>query len=331
MNKKISTLLAGAALLSVVAVNAQEPSTSTTTPNTVESTIPKLSGMTKVDKLKEGVNTELYQLKVSVNETDHVLSMNSDGELSFVNASTLDASGMANTLWCVTVSTQAEGQAPKYDFENRATGMLLDIAAGDVKDEGKKYVPTVGGNVSGWAFSRSYKALEGDKALFSYIDAENILGFTEENGAVKVAKVKATDYDRDNNIYKGASGEKTNYFIEFTLMSPAEIFLNAKQLNTIFGTYDKEDHGLKLSFVKDVAGTDIANPFNAQSFYTELAETVTSAENVEAPYLYVRQKDKESYLRVDTAYTNEKGVPFLAYKWVSDWYDWNNAKNEILT
>ena len=64
---------------------------------------------------------------------------------------------MANTLWCVTVSTQAEGQAPKYDFENRATGMLLDIAAGDVKNEDQKYTPTVGGNVSGWAFSRSIR------------------------------------------------------------------------------------------------------------------------------------------------------------------------------
>ena len=328
MNKKISTLLAGAALLSVVAVNAQEPSISTATTETVVNSIPVLSGMTQVKKLNEGVNTELYQLKISKNETDYVLSMNSDGALSFVNASTLGASDMANTLWCVTVSTQAEGQAPKYDFENRATGMLLDIAAGDVKNEDQNYTPAVGGNVSGWAFSRSYKALEENKALFSYIDAENILGFTEENGEVKVAKVKATNYDRDSNTYKGASGDEESYFIEFTLMSPAEIFLNAEQLNTIFGTYEKEDHGLKLSFVKDVAGTDIANPFNAQSFYTKTAETVTSDKGVKAPYLYVRQKDEESYLRVDTAYTNEKGVPFLAYKWVSDWYDWDNAKNE---
>ncbi len=329
MNKKISTLLAGAALLSVVAVNAQEPSISTVTTKTVVNSIPKLAGMTAVEKLKEGVNTELYQLKVSVSGTNYVLSMNSDGALSFVNASTLDASDMANTLWCVTVSTQAEGQAPKYDFENRATGMLLDIAADDVKNEGQNYKPVIGGNVSGWAFSRSYKALEADKALFSYIDAENILGFTEENGAVKVAKVKATDYDRDNNVYKkGQANEKENYFIGFTLMSPAEIFLNAKQLNTIFDTYEKENHGLKLSFVKDVAGTDIANPFNAQSFYTEIAKTVTSEAGVKAPYLYVRQKDKEAYLRVDTAYTNEKGVPFLAYKWVSDWYDWNNSENK---
>ncbi len=328
MNKKISTLLAGAALLSVVAVNAQEPSISTGATQSVTSSIPKLDEMTQVKKLNEGVNTELYQLKISKSGTDYVLSMDSDGALSFVNASTLEASDMANTLWCVTVSTQAEGQAPKYDFENRATGMLLDIAAGDVKNEDQKYTPTVGGNVSGWAFSRSYKALEADKALFSYIDAENILGFTEENGEVKVAKVKATDYDRDSNTYKGASGDEKKYFTEFTLMSPAEIFLNAKQLNTIFGTYEKEDHGLKLSFAKDVAGTDIANPFNAQSFYTETAETVTSDKGVKAPYLHVRQKDKESYLRVDTAYTNEQGVPFLAYKWVSDWYDWDNAKNE---
>ena len=123
---------------------------------------------------------------------------------------------------------------------------------------------------------------------------------------------------------------------EFTLMSPAEIFLTAEQLNTIFGTYEKADHGLKLTFDKDVLGTDIPNPFNAQSFYTEEAgdyviNTVDADENtasVRVPYLYVRQKDQEAYLRVDTAYTNESGVHFLAYKWVSEWYDWNQTDNK---
>ena len=78
MNKKISTLLASAALLSVVAVNAQEPSISTGATQSVTSSIPKLDRMTQVKKLNEGVNTELYQLKISKSGADYVLSMNSD-------------------------------------------------------------------------------------------------------------------------------------------------------------------------------------------------------------------------------------------------------------
>ena len=103
-------------------------------------------------------------------------------------------------------------------------------------------------------------------------------------------------------------------------------------MNTIFGTYEKSDHGLKLTFDKDVLGTDIPNPFNAQSFYTESAGTYSGTnvdgDNVEVPYLWVRQKDKEAYLRVDTAYTNESGVHFLAYKWVTEWYDWDQTANK---
>ena len=332
MNKKFSTLLAGMALVSAVAVNAQEgvpvtPVTPATIalPTEAAGTIPVLADMEAVKELKLGVNSELYQLQVG---TDKVLAMDEDGNLELVSKNTIDAANMANTLWCVTVATQEEGQAPKFDFENRATGMILDIATNDVEDVNTNYVPTVGGNVSGWAFSRSYKVLEENKALYSYIDAETILGFRVEGNELKVAKIEANKYNRDENKYDGTA----NYFATFSLMSPAEIFLTADQLNTIFGTYEKSDHGLKLTFDKDVLGTDIPNPFNAQSFYTESAGTYSGTnvdgDNVEVPYLWVRQKDKEAYLRVDTAYTNESGVHFLAYKWVTEWYDWDQTANK---
>ena len=332
MNKKFSTLLAGMALVSAVAVNAQEgvpvtPVTPATIalPTEAAETIPVLANMEDVKELKLGVNSELYQLQVG---TDKVLAMDEDGNLELVSKNTIDAANMANTLWCVTVATQEEGQAPKFDFENRATGMILDIATNDVEDVNTNYVPTVGGNVSGWAFSRSYKVLEKNKALYSYIDAETILGFRVEGNELKVAKIEANKYNRDENKYDGTA----NYFATFSLMSPAEIFLTADQLNTIFGTYEKSDHGLKLTFDKDVLGTDIPNPFNAQSFYTESAGTYSGTnvdgDNVEVPYLWVRQKDKEAYLRVDTAYTNESGVHFLAYKWVTEWYDWDQTANK---
>ncbi len=30
---------------------------------------------------------------------------------------------------------------------------------------------------------------------------------------------------------------------------------------------------------------------------------------------FIKQKDKDAYLKVDTAYTNETGTKFLAYGW----------------
>ena len=98
-----------------------------------------------------------------------VLAMDEDGKLYVADPTTLDATGMANTLWCVTVSAQENGQAPKFDFENRATGMILDIATNNITAVGTPVDAIVGGDVSGWAFSRSYESLEAGKALFSYI------------------------------------------------------------------------------------------------------------------------------------------------------------------
>ena len=337
MNKKFSTLLAGMALLSAMSVNAQVQPGVVIPVESGVTNIPRLAEMASLQgkKLKLGVNEELYQLQVKYGPSQAqtgVLAMDEDGKLYVADPTTLDATGMANTLWCVTVSAQENGQAPKFDFENRATGMILDIATNNITAVGTPVDAIVGGDVSGWAFSRSYESLEAGKALFSYISAEEILGIkVADNGAVQVAKVKANEYNRDENKYSTIN----NYFSEFSLYSPAEFYLTATELNTIFGTYDDEKHGIKLGFDKDVLGTDIPNPFNAQSFYATQASWASGtladdgAGNTPAvsrvPYLNVRQKDKEAYLRVDTAYTNEKGVPFLAYKWVSEWKDVNST------
>ena len=322
MNKKFSTLLAGMALVSAMAVNAQ----TTTLPSTLSGSVPTLAATENVEKLKEGVNAELYQLRLM---GDYVLAMNEDSELELVAASTVDASNMASTLWCVTVTTEGAGKAPIFDFQNKATGQMLDIALNNLEDatDGQKVDPIVGGSVSGWAFWRNYESAE-SKPMFSYIDNETILGFTAEGADLKVVKIKASGYNRDNNSYSPDGGTNTynDYLVNFTLVTPAEIYLTSEQLNTIFGLQEA-DHGLKLSFDKDVLGTDIPNPFNAQSFVTEEAVTYTN-NGVEVPYLYVKQKENDAYLRVDTAYTNESGVEFLAYKWVTEWYDWNSATNK---
>ena len=116
MNKKFSTLLAGVALLSAMSANAQ------TTP--AQNVLPTANGAYSIGKLAEGANSGLFQLKDDA--SGKVLSMDEDGVLSLV-ASSSTSTGLANTLWCVTVSSENQGQAPKFDFMNKGTGRMLDI------------------------------------------------------------------------------------------------------------------------------------------------------------------------------------------------------------
>ena len=102
MNKKFSTLLAGVALLSAMSANAQ------TTP--AQNVLPTANGAYSIGKLVEGANSGLFQLKDEA--SGKVLSMDEDGVLSLV-ASSSTSTGLANTLWCVTVSSENQGQAPK--------------------------------------------------------------------------------------------------------------------------------------------------------------------------------------------------------------------------
>ena len=114
MNKKFSTLLAGVALLSAMSANAQ------TTP--AQNPLPTANGAYSIGKLAEGANSGLFQLKDDASGS--VLSMDENGVLSLVPSSSTSA-GLANTLWCVTVSSENQGQAPKFDFMNKGTGLSL--------------------------------------------------------------------------------------------------------------------------------------------------------------------------------------------------------------
>ena len=98
MNKKFSTLLAGAALLGAVTANGAV-------------------------KLNQGANNGLYQLKagsaflsITENSTTH------EDEIKMVSHSSANLGG---TMWCVTVDAENQGQNPKYDFTNKI-GKFLD-------------------------------------------------------------------------------------------------------------------------------------------------------------------------------------------------------------
>ena len=281
MNKKFSTLLAGVALLSAMSANAQ------TTP--AQNLLPTANGAYSIGKLVEGANSGLFQLETG----GQVLSMNDEGVLTLVTP-TSTSEGLANTLWCVTVYSENQGQAPKFDFMNKGTGRMLDITMAEIlKAESEvNQIATTGGEIAGWAFSRTITKLESERPLFSYFTTDSVVGFTTTDG-VKVQKWAAKDV-------------KDNTFAKFTLQAPGQVYLSANELNTIFGN-QKADAGVKLGFNKDILGTTLKNPFNAEKF--------VAAESGEDKYLYVSDVKKEAYLKVDTAYTNETGYKFLAYNW----------------
>ena len=277
MNKKFSTFLAGAALLSAMSVSAAPGDA--------------------VQSLKLGKNAGLYQLTVT---GDKVLSMDADGKLTVVAAPTT-STGLANTLWCVEVATQVQGQAPKFDFVNKGTERRLDITMagleGLANHEAFAGAPIeVGGEISGWAFSKTYaKDLEGEKPLYSYFKTDSVIGLVLDGDDVTVAKCGANE-----------DGVTTANFEKFTLKSSNVVTLNAEELNTILGI-QAADKGVKLTFKPDTLGTTLENPFSSQKFIAK--------ESGEDTYLNVMRGD--NYLRVDTTFTNEKGARFLAYKWTT--------------
>lgn len=276
MNKKFSTFLAGAALLSAMSVSAAPGDA--------------------VQSLKLGQNAGLYQLAA---ENGKVLSMDDEGNLTVVAAPTT-STGLANTLWCVEVATQVQGQAPKFDFVNKGTERRLDITMAGL--EGLvKYTPSVapvqvGGEIAGWAFSKTYaNKVEEEMPLFSYFKTDSVIGFVLTGDDVAVAKCGANE-----------DGVAVASFEKFTLMTSDVVTLNANELNTILGI-QAADKGVKLTFKPDTLGTTLENPFSSQKFIAE--------ESGDATYLNVKRG--QTYLRVDTSFTNDKGARFLAYKWTS--------------
>ena len=315
MNKKFSTLLAGMALLSVMSVNAQ------TTPSRVDpETV--LGQEWRLGGLKEGANSGLYQLKVMDGTTPAYLAMElnrgtGDYELRVYSASEAK-NNLEATLWCVSVSNYNQGQAPIYDFQNKLSGTMLDLTmAGHEKTENGTngaWKPVLGGEIAGWAFSRSYKDLEEKRPLYSYFSTDSIVGLKADptTGAVKVAKWGANQIDATSN-----AADVTN----FALVGAAQIALSEDQVNTKLGLLQDNKAGVQLTFTPDVKGTSLKNPFNEQKFIAEDKDN--------NKWLFIKQKDKDAYLKVDTAYTNETGTKFLAYGWTEKAKDKADAYSSI--
>ena len=254
MNKKFSTLLAGAALLGAVTANGAV-------------------------KLNQGANNGLYQLKagsaflsITENSTTH------EDEIKMVSHSSANLGG---TMWCVTVDAENQGQNPKYDFTNKI-GKFLGLEISTIK--GKAAAPlaavpaVVGGDLSGWKFSPVFKNGVEKSVLYSYFTNDSVIGLkVNTSGDVEMVKTIAT-----------TAGITAAGFTEFELVEAASIVVSgADELNTIFGTQDKKA-GITLKFTPDVLGDGAVNYFTEKKFTVEASGTAYfHVLRADSSYLYV--------------------------------------------
>ncbi len=281
MNKKFSTLLAGAMLATAFSANA------------LNSDI----------KLKEGANSGLYQLTaenlfLSITENQET----KNDEIKLVEHTSANLGG---TMWCVNINAENQGQNPKFDFTNKVGKFLgLDISkiAGNAATDQDEVDAVVGGELSGWKFSPVFKNGVEKSVLYSYFTNDSVIGLkiVEEEGVKTVKMVKAL-----------ATTEKINaaQFTTFELVKADQITIKDRNdFNSIFGSQVDSLGGVKLTFDKDVKGEGIVNPFNTKKILVE---------NAGDDYMYVLNTDS-SYLYVDTAYTNAIGnAKFHAYNWTN--------------
>lgn len=165
MNKKFSTLLAGAMLATAFSANA------------LNSDI----------KLKEGANSGLYQLTaenlfLSITENQET----KNDEIKLVEHTSANLGG---TMWCVNINAENQGQNPKFDFTNKVGKFLgLDISkiAGNAATDQDEVDAVVGGELSGWKFSPVFKNGVEKSVLYSYFTNDSVIGLkiVEEEGGL---------------------------------------------------------------------------------------------------------------------------------------------------
>ena len=96
-------------------------------------------------KLKVGENEGLYQI-VSVS-TGNVVWMNSQNELGVIHP-TSTPPPLANKLWYIQISEDPAG-SPRFDFTNKASGLMLNISLEGAMAEVGYNVPSAQLSVEG--------------------------------------------------------------------------------------------------------------------------------------------------------------------------------------
>ncbi len=254
MNKKFSTLLVGAMLASAMSVGAQ----------------------TEVQKYE---SNKTYLLGDGVNFISVVADPDAGdyGKLVSLPAAQVKATiqNTSNSLWSVTVTQGANGNAPKFTYVNKATGLTLAVDASKLDKDTPSVPAVIGGATSEWLNTVLTDAGSGKKlqaeVLRSYLNA-NTVAYLESTPAGLVVK-KAAANAVPANAFKVAP-------YEAALVTN----IDAEALNSQLGT--APEGWFNLSFDKDVTSKG-SNLF---------ANTALKAVNVRGTkYVMLMAKDKKAY------------------------------------
>ena len=274
MNKKFSTLMAGLMLASAFSVNAVNEQAS--------------------GKYEDG---KYYLL----GSNGMFISVNSDpgtnyGKLSIEAITDNDLKGTREALWKVTVVPGKVGEAPKFAYQNVATGLYLNLSAENYADL------KITGSYQEWNNGVASATINDPSPLMTYISADKVIYF-EESGNVLSAKVaKPADAVAAQNVFE-VEPYKANIVKD----------LSAEDLNKEFDSNATEGY-FKLSFNKDVTEGASENLFaatelKAVQLYKNSADEVTEVAqgNIKLNLVRLQAKDvkaddHQAYIVVDTAY-----------------------------
>ena len=276
MNKKFSTLLAGLMLATAFSAGAQVKKYE--------------NGKSYLLVTKAGQSPVEYALTVESNATDE---QENYGELKLIEKDEVKNSitSTNEALWTVSFTEGVSGNAPKFTFINKATGLTLSLNTTDKDKDGDVDDLKIAGSISEWL--NTSMTDNGDKPLsaaplYSYIEANKVV-YLDITGSALTAKIGSPD----------AAARASAKFAPYEAAVIEN--LTANDLNTQLQT--AKEGWFNLTFNRDVttAGNNL------------FANTSLKAEQVEGEnYVKLIAKDKkvkdangkdvDAYIVVDTAY-----------------------------
>ena len=208
-------------------------------------------------------------------------------------------SGLKETreaLWKVTVVPGKVGEAPKFAYQNVATGLYLNLSAENYADL------KITGSYQEWNNGVASATINDPSPLMTYISADKVIYFEESGGVLNAKVAKPADAVIATNVFE-VEPYKANIVKN----------LSAADLNKEFDSNATEGY-FKLSFNKDVTEGASENLFaatelkavqlykNSANEVTEVAEGNTKLDLVRLQAKDVKADDHQAYIVVDTAY-----------------------------
>lgn len=251
MNKKFSTLLAGALLATSLGVNGAVIPMTLSPAGVASSPLAGVSTGGAAAGYRVGVS---YLLGVS---NTRYLTVNGNDELEMTSALPTSLSAANRALWTLQrIQTEVGAVAPKYVFVNKATGILLAMdksqatsfgGDGQAVTDPTKVNSELGGDQTEWLSAISYKEPQlpaAGNAIYASIPGDSVVALATVQGGneVYLAKMKASELG-ETNVVK---------IHPYTYTDNSMIVLSANDLNTMLrnvaGDKAAPDSYFKLNF-----------------------------------------------------------------------------------